>query len=170
MGAWEERPPHILNFKITWQWPDSCSSSFIFKQTATDTHLIEGWMYPRTCMEVVVKRKVLSLARQKHNSPAHSDSHYWLLSQPNVLHTEHCGQVGNTPASYIGRPRFKSWSTDRLHWGGFLKLFSVPPGKCRDSALKLGHDCFLPNLFQFIIHSSHCHSMLYSPELLKKHH
>jgi hypothetical protein len=73
MGAWEERPPHILNFKITWQWSDSCSSSFIFKQTATDTHLIEGWLYPRTCMEVVVKRKGLSLAWQKHNSPAHSD-------------------------------------------------------------------------------------------------
>jgi hypothetical protein len=31
-------------------------------------------------------------------------------------------------------------------------IFSVPPGKCQNNALKLGHDCFLPNLSQVILH------------------
>jgi hypothetical protein len=33
----------------------------------------------------------------------------------------------------------------------FSWFSSVPPGECRDSILKLGHDRFLPNPFQFII-------------------
>jgi hypothetical protein len=37
---------------------------------------------------------------------------------------------------------------------GLSWFYSVPPEECRDSALKLGHDRFLPNSFQFIIHLS----------------
>jgi hypothetical protein len=33
---------------------------------------------------------------------------------------------------------------------GFSWFSSVPPGKCMD--IKLGHSCFLPYPFQFIIH------------------
>jgi len=43
-----------------------------------------------------------------------------------------------------------------------LWFSSVPPGKFWDSTLKLGHDRFLPNPFQFIIHLSPFHSTLYS--------
>jgi hypothetical protein len=39
---------------------------------------------------------------------------------------------------------------------------SVLPEECRDSALKLGHDRFLPNPFQFFIHLSPYQSTLYS--------
>jgi hypothetical protein len=36
---------------------------------------------------------------------------------------------------------------------GFSWFLPVPPGKCWDSTtLKLGHDHFLPNRFQFTIH------------------
>jgi hypothetical protein len=49
----------------------------------------------------------------------------------------------------------------------FLWFSSVLPDECRDSALKLGHDRFLPNPFQFLIHLSPCHSTLCT-QLLKK--
>jgi hypothetical protein len=39
---------------------------------------------------------------------------------------------------------------------------SVPPGECRDSALKSGRYRFLPNPFQFVIHVSPFHSTQYS--------
>jgi hypothetical protein len=45
-------------------------------------------------------------------------------------------------------------------WG--FSLFSkVPPGKCQDSTIKLGHDYLLQNLFQFIIHCLTFHFVLY---------
>jgi hypothetical protein len=44
----------------------------------------------------------------------------------------------------------------------FLWFSSVSPGECWDSPLKLGHNRFLLNSFQFIIHISPFHSMLYS--------
>jgi hypothetical protein len=37
---------------------------------------------------------------------------------------------------------------------GFSWFSSLPPNKCWDSTLKLGHHCFLWIIFQFIIHSS----------------
>jgi hypothetical protein len=39
---------------------------------------------------------------------------------------------------------------------------SVPPGEYQDSTLELGHDRFLQNPFQFIIHLLPIHSTLYS--------
>jgi hypothetical protein len=39
---------------------------------------------------------------------------------------------------------------------------SVTPDNCRDRTLKLGHDHFLPNPLQFIIHLSPYNSTLYS--------
>jgi hypothetical protein len=39
---------------------------------------------------------------------------------------------------------------------------SVPPDKCRDSALNLDHNRFLPNPLHFVIHLSPFHSTLHS--------
>jgi len=44
----------------------------------------------------------------------------------------------------------------------FVMVFLSTPGKCRNNTLKSGHDRFLPNPFQFIIHISPFHSTLYS--------
>jgi hypothetical protein len=45
-----------------------------------------------------------------------------------------------------------------VHPKGFLS----PPGECRHSTLKLGHDRFLPSPFQFVIHLPPLQSTLYS--------
>jgi hypothetical protein len=74
--------------------------------------------------------------------------------------TERHGRVVNSPASYLGGPRFKFRPGDRLSWLRFSWFSSVPPGKCRDSTLKLGHDRFLPHPFQCFIHLSSFHSTL----------
>jgi hypothetical protein len=44
----------------------------------------------------------------------------------------------------------------------FSYFFSVFPGKCQDRPLILEHGCYLPNLFQFIIHLLSYLSILYS--------
>jgi hypothetical protein len=44
----------------------------------------------------------------------------------------------------------------------FSWFSSVPPGKCRDSTLKLGHNLFPPNPLHFIIRLSPLRSSLYS--------
>jgi hypothetical protein len=57
------------------------------------------------------------------------------------------------------RVRFSASATGSSDWG-FSCFFSVPPSQCRDSNLKLGHDRFLPNPFQFIsIHLSYIHAV-----------
>jgi hypothetical protein len=48
---------------------------------------------------------------------------------------------------------------------GFSWFFSVPSGTIWSSALKLGHDRFLPPPFQFVIQLSHFHSTLYNLSL-----
>jgi hypothetical protein len=54
-----------------------------------------------------------------------------------ILVTESSGRVVNTPASYSGGPRFKSRPGDRLSWLRFFVVFSIPPGECRESTLKI---------------------------------
>jgi hypothetical protein len=49
----------------------------------------------------------------------------------------------------------------------FLWFSSVPPGECRESTLKLGHDRFLPSFFQFIIFNLSYH-WRYIVKLLRK--
>jgi hypothetical protein len=56
----------------------------------------------------------------------------------------------DTPASYSGGPGFKSGRGEQLCLYFFV-LFSVPPGECRDSTLKLDHDRFLSNHFENIV-------------------
>jgi hypothetical protein len=51
--------------------------------------------------------------------------------------------------------------TGHSDWS-FLWFSSIPQGKFRDSISKLGHNCFLPHPFQFIIHLPSFHLMLYS--------
>jgi hypothetical protein len=57
---------------------------------------------------------------------------------------------------------FKYQLEDVLSWLRAFVAPSVPLGKYRDSTFKLGHDRFLLNPFQSIIHSSSFHSTLYS--------
>jgi hypothetical protein len=71
-------------------------------------------------------------------------------------------RVVNTPDSYSGSPGFKSRPGYRLPWLRFPWFSSVPPGEFRDSTLTLGHDRFLPNPSQFIVHLSPFHSTLHS--------
>jgi hypothetical protein len=72
------------------------------------------------------------------------------------------GRVVNTPTLYAGGPEFDSQPRRMAILTEVFQWFSpVPPGKCPDSTLKLGHDRFLPNPFQFIIYLSY-YSMLYS--------
>jgi hypothetical protein len=62
------------------------------------------------------------------------------------------GRVLNTPASYSQGLGFKP-----QHWRPailievFSWFYSVPPGECHNSNLKLGHERFQPNPFQVII-------------------
>jgi hypothetical protein len=58
---------------------------------------------------------------------------------------EHFCRVADS-LSYSGDPGDKSRPQEPVTLTGFLWFFRVPPGKCW-----LGHDCFLPYLFQFII-------------------
>jgi hypothetical protein len=62
-------------------------------------------------------------------------------------------------ASYLGDPGFKSQPEDQLHC---LRFFSACPGKCWDTALKLGYDLFLPYPFQFTVQLSPLHLMVCS--------
>jgi hypothetical protein len=86
-----------------------------------------------------------------------------MFDSNNMEMTEHRGREVNSPASHSEGPELKSRPGDRL---SRLRVSSVPPGKFWDRALKLGHEHFLPNPFQFIIHLSPYHSTLYS-KLLK---
>jgi hypothetical protein len=72
--------------------------------------------------------------------------------------TERRGRVVNIPASYSRGPGFEHRPGDRLTWC-FSWFASFPPDECWDSTLKLGHDRFLPNPFQFTIQLSPFHSM-----------
>jgi hypothetical protein len=65
-----------------------------------------------------------------------------------MLPTERCSGVFITPVSYLVGHGFKFRPGDS--YPEFV-VFSVPPGEYRDGALKLSHDRFLPNSFQFII-------------------
>jgi hypothetical protein len=60
-------------------------------------------------------------------------------------------RVVKTTASNSGVPGSNLCPGDRLSSLRFLWFSSVPPGYCRDSTLKLGHDRFLPDIFKFII-------------------
>jgi hypothetical protein len=67
-----------------------------------------------------------------------------------------------TPTSYSGGSGLESSHGHALYWLRFSVVSSVPPRECWDSTLQLGHGCFLPNPFQFIVHVWPFHSMLYS--------
>jgi hypothetical protein len=48
--------------------------------------------------------------------------------------------------SFVPETGYTDWGVSWFH--------SVSPGECRDSTSKLGHDRFLPNTFQLILHLS----------------
>jgi hypothetical protein len=65
--------------------------------------------------------------------------------------TARYGRVLNTPASYSGRPGLKLGTHTGYPDWGFSWFFLRPSVQIRDSTLKLVHDRFLHNHFQFII-------------------
>jgi len=81
----------------------------------------------------------------------------------------HDNTTQNTHASCLGCPRFKSRRRgDRLSWLRFSWFSTVPPRECRDSTLKLGHDRFVPNPFQFIIRLSYHRHLVIEKASLNK--
>jgi hypothetical protein len=81
-------------------------------------------------------------------------------------HTERCGWVVNTPASYSGGLGLEYRLGDRQSRLSWFSL--VLSGEFRDSTLKSVHDRFLTNPFQFIIHLPAFHSVLYNLSYWKK--
>jgi hypothetical protein len=83
----------------------------------------------------------------------------------------HCLMVSTPAVPYVvvewlhsyfifGRPRvlLSALTTGYPDDRGFLWFSLVSPGKCQHGTLKLGHDRFLPNPFQFVmIHLSSYH-------------
>jgi hypothetical protein len=49
--------------------------------------------------------------------------------------TQHRGLVVSTPPSYSGGLGFNSRHEDRRSFSGYSWIFSVPPGRCRNSVL-----------------------------------
>jgi hypothetical protein len=75
---------------------------------------------------------------------------------------ERRGWVVKSHVLYSGDSTFRSRPGARLSLLRFSWIFSVSPGKCRVSALKIGHDRLLPQPFQFIIHPPSFHLTLWS--------
>jgi hypothetical protein len=75
-----------------------------------------------------------------------------LVSNIIYLLTEHHGRLVNTSPLYSASSYYPE----------VFMVFSVPPGKCWDNTLKLGHNHFLKNPVQVIIHLSPYHLTLYS--------
>jgi hypothetical protein len=80
-----------------------------------------------------------------------------LLARPKTPLSEDIPSAKIPPASCSEDPVLKSRPKSGYpDWG--LSWFSLGlPGKWQDSTLKLGHDRFLLNSFQFIIHLSPYH-------------
>jgi hypothetical protein len=82
----------------------------------------------------------------------------WLIALPPNVVVEWLAlllRIREVPRSNLGP------ETGYPNWG-FSWFSSVPPGECRDRSLKLSHDRFLPNPFQFIIQLPHFHLTLFS--------
>jgi hypothetical protein len=63
----------------------------------------------------------------------------------------------------LGGPGFKSWPGDQLSWLQFFMVFLSPSMIMLGYYLKLGHNCFHPHTFQFVVHISPFHFTLHSP-------
>jgi hypothetical protein len=61
----------------------------------------------------------------------------------------------------LGGPEFYSQPRRPAILIEVFVVFSVPPGECQDSALKLGHDRFPQNPLQFIINHLSCYHRRY---------
>jgi hypothetical protein len=79
--------------------------------------------------------------------------------------TERRSLAVNTPASYLGDPRLKTRPGNRVSWLSFHDFPLSLQANGRYRTLKLSHDRFLLNPFQFIVHLSLFHSTLYRSSL-----
>jgi hypothetical protein len=131
-------------------------------------------MYEYICMYLFIKTILtssyswspfLSLQALSYSLPLHCGRPSSVSSSS--FHTER-RRVVNTPASYSGGPGFKRRPGDRLSWLRVFVVFLSPSRPTRESALKLGHDRFLPKPFQYVIHLLPLQSTLYSLSFRKK--
>lgn len=76
--------------------------------------------------------------------------------------THHSG-VHHSCLLYPGGDRFEPRLKHRLSWLSFSTVF-FSLSRTVGRGPRKGHDCFLPNLYQFIIHLSTFHPTVYSPE------
>jgi hypothetical protein len=92
----------------------------------------------------------------------YSDYKIWfsLISFTEFSDTQRYSRVVKTPVSYSEGSGFRSRPGGRVYWLRFSWFSSAFPDECPHSTLKLIHDRFLPNSFQFIIHLSSFHSTL----------
>jgi hypothetical protein len=75
--------------------------------------------------------------------------------------------IGQHSYFVFGRYRVQMSAGDWISGLEVFVGFSVPPGECRDSTLRLGHERFLPNLVQFI-HISTFRYIVTLTEMLNK--
>jgi hypothetical protein len=76
--------------------------------------------------------------------------------------TERCGRVVNIPASYLGRPGFKSRPGDRLCWLILFLDFFSHSKQVSGWCLKLGHNRFLLRPFELTYHTFIRHHILWA--------
>jgi hypothetical protein len=94
--------------------------------------------------------ELVLISRQKRRSGQGIQNDLACLTSSSA--TERRGRVVNTDASYpvsgSSRVRFSDTTNGYPDWG-FSWFSSFRVGECRGSILKLGHDSFLSNPFQF---------------------
>jgi hypothetical protein len=136
------------------------------------THCTGGWVGPRAGLDTEVRGKKLYLCRGSNpGRPASSQTLHW-LSYPAHLIYHLGGLISDTHRTSLssgkyscfvyGRSRAQVSARRPANLTEGFRGFRQSPGEGRVSTLKIGHDRFLPNPFQFIIHLSSFHSTLYS--------
>lgn len=78
--------------------------------------------------------------------------HNWIKSPSYVVSSQ---------ALYLKNPKISSWPRDQLSLLSFIMVFICTSRQISRSYHTWGHECFLPYIFKFIIHSSNCLAMLY---------
>jgi hypothetical protein len=67
LGEWRYSSTHSLTSTLDGvEWSDSRPGRFTSRERAPGTHWIGGWVGSRADLEVVVKRKILSLRRESN--------------------------------------------------------------------------------------------------------
>jgi len=73
-GEWRYSSMHYLTLALDGgEWSPSHTSHFIPRERAPGTRWIRGWVGPRTSLDMMLKRKILSSCQESNpNHPAHT--------------------------------------------------------------------------------------------------